>query len=286
MIARLAPSYLRISIRVATTVSTIMLLGISLGCGVGGVTLGGPDIEGLQSQIQSGMTLAEIEAILGNGRTPNSADFDAVCGDGEFQNMNPRAVNRPAWERAANDGLVKAWSNGATRMLVFFHKDPASGGQMFQKVIHYADGSVSLQSDSTFLMQGANQQQPEASNTNSAGAANVNQQTNVEQPINPSIAASYTVAAITSEYARNAPASDAKFRNQRVTITGEFESIVLGAVNLKAASGSGQVSAQLTDAAAQAIKNKSVGDKITISGTVILFVGPENQLLMRDCTIE
>lgn len=142
---------LKLIVRLMGGLAFVFALTIAMGCGVGGLTTG-PDVEAAYPNLQSGMTLAEVEALLGAGRTPTTADFDAICGDGEFQSMNPRAVQRPIWERAASDGTVLAWSNGSARLLIFFHQNPATGGKLFQKVLLYPDGSVSLQADSSFLM--------------------------------------------------------------------------------------------------------------------------------------
>ncbi len=92
--------------------------------------------------LKPGSSLAEVEAILGNGRPPTSGDFDAICGLEDQRFTNPFFKERATWEENNRRGLMLIWINGPTRLLITFSQDPNRGGRLLVKVLLQPDGSV------------------------------------------------------------------------------------------------------------------------------------------------
>lgn len=88
-------------------------------------------------RIQSGMTLGEVEAILGKGRPATEQDFlDAQ------NEMKDRAFTESMlpWVSKLRAGEVLAWTNGKSRLVVGFSRPPADGGTVVGVVAVIVDG--------------------------------------------------------------------------------------------------------------------------------------------------
>ncbi len=88
-------------------------------------------------RVQSGMTLGEVEMILGKGRAATDQDFlDAQT------EMKDRAFTESmaAWEAKVRAGEVLAWTNGKSRLMVAFGHKPEDGGKVVGVVAVIADG--------------------------------------------------------------------------------------------------------------------------------------------------
>ena len=65
--------------------------------------------------LKQGATLAEVEAILGQGRAPTAGDFDAICGTEVERFTNPFFGDRKLWEYHSGQGQILLWINGQVR---------------------------------------------------------------------------------------------------------------------------------------------------------------------------
>ena len=140
------------------TGGVILVVGVMLAIilTTGGGNSGGPGVPGLipgasnsrvtpenYAALAGGSSLAEVEAVLGEGRMPTSEDFDAVCGTGESgRYTNAFYKERSGWELFSRDGYIRVWQDGRVRILVFFDKPAQDGGRLIRKVLQDADGSV------------------------------------------------------------------------------------------------------------------------------------------------
>ncbi len=100
--------------------------------------------------LRSGATIAEVEAILGKGRQPNSDDFDAICGDKDQRFTNPYFNERSSWEENNRRGLLLVWVNVYARLVVTFSDNPNRGGRLLRKVMLMQDGSIISEASNPF----------------------------------------------------------------------------------------------------------------------------------------
>lgn len=109
------------------------------GLGLGGGDRANPNVtEANAYKMQSGMTLAEVVAVMGPGRAATEQDFvDAQVA------MNDRAFTESmaVWEPKLRAGEVQAWANGKSRFLVGFDRPPAQGGTVVGLVAVIVSGN-------------------------------------------------------------------------------------------------------------------------------------------------
>jgi hypothetical protein len=77
-------------------------------------------------RIQTGMTLAQVEAILGPGKEPRPHEFDKLLENEEEKHQDML----DAMENAYDDDLLYRWRNGDTGVWIIFTQPPKSGGKV------------------------------------------------------------------------------------------------------------------------------------------------------------
>jgi predicted Zn finger-like uncharacterized protein len=87
-------------------------------------------------RITGGMTLVQIEGILGSGRPVSPGELRDLLD----QSMMP-AFARSSFESAAAQGHVLLWKNGKTIVLIAFDGPPARGGKAM--TLNYSESSSS-----------------------------------------------------------------------------------------------------------------------------------------------
>ena len=75
------------------------------------------------NRVTSGMTLAQVEDVLGTGR--KAAEFDATLTVG---GLSDPAQHKIDWEMKAKAGHVQLWEKAPDRIVVAFSADPSGGG--------------------------------------------------------------------------------------------------------------------------------------------------------------
>ncbi len=102
--------------------------------------------------LKTGATISEVEAILGEGRPPNTGDFDAICGNEVQRFTNPYFNERPSWEENNRRGLMLIWVNVNARLLMTFSQLPNQGGRVLRKVMLMPDGSIISEASNNFAI--------------------------------------------------------------------------------------------------------------------------------------
>lgn len=94
--------------------------------------------------LKSGATISDVEAILGKGRQPTSADFDSIFGSKKDMLVSPK---RSGWEENSERGLALIWTNVNNRLLIAFHEHPDHGGRMLRKMYQSINSFMSQESN-------------------------------------------------------------------------------------------------------------------------------------------
>ncbi len=92
--------------------------------------------------VPMGASLAQVEATLGAGRPPATADFDAVFGKPGVWGDAALLIARPVYEENHRRGLVLVWANGRSRILITLNNTPEGGGRVVAKLFLSPDGSL------------------------------------------------------------------------------------------------------------------------------------------------
>ncbi len=97
--------------------------------------------------LKNGATISDVEAILGKGRQPNPADFDAIFGSKQEGFAILYSGVRSAWEEKNQRGLVLIWTNVNDRLLIAFHQHPDHGGRVLSKMFKSVSSYMSQESN-------------------------------------------------------------------------------------------------------------------------------------------
>jgi hypothetical protein len=89
-------------------------------------------------KVQRGMTLAEVEAVLGRGRPAKEQDFLDAQNEMQSREFTESMI---FWEPKLEAGLVRSWTNGRSRFLVGFTKPPEQGGTVDGVVLVVVNGN-------------------------------------------------------------------------------------------------------------------------------------------------
>ncbi len=81
-------------------------------------------------KLREGMTKAEIEAVLGSGRTATRADFVLLDSDATLTLRRIAEDHEKYWHPWADKGLVQVWRNGPHYILVAYNDPPDAGGKL------------------------------------------------------------------------------------------------------------------------------------------------------------
>lgn len=112
----------------------------------GGGKPGGGMVEGVNPnltqanamKVQSGMTLAEVEAVLGRGRPAKEQDFLDAQNEMKDRDFTESMI---FWVPKLNAGQVRTWTNGRSRFMVGFSKPPEQGGTVDGAVLVVVNGN-------------------------------------------------------------------------------------------------------------------------------------------------
>ena len=96
-------------------------------------------------RLQEGMTLAEVEAILGKGSPTNAVEVRQVYNNihGMVGGMGDRMADQKnfMYDRAAAAGALYRWRNGDNYIFIVFTAPPAAGGKLTYRYFQEKNGN-------------------------------------------------------------------------------------------------------------------------------------------------
>jgi hypothetical protein len=233
--------------------------------------------------LKFGSTLAEVEAILGNGHAPTNDDFDAICGTKVEAYTNPFFKERENWQWASQKGQVYVWSNGQTRIMAFFHQPAEKDGRLVRRLLKRPDGSISSDGGSST---GAN-----ASATSSSPPKDFpfkQRPKTPDAPPPPLEKTRFTVAEILAEFHRDPTAATGRFDKKQLSVSGVIDELMSGVITMNSRDGKGKVQARLDGVALGSLgpKKTKVGDQIIVTGKFLGYFARTDMLMLDNCSFE
>jgi len=224
--------------------------------------------------LKDGMTPAEVEAILGAGRTPTASEYDTIFGEKvpELARL-PSERDRVAWERNDGRGLVRIWANAPQYLMVTYTQPPDQGGRLIAKLFRRSNGEYGM-------MQGMGQ--PERPPPEVAKKPDPKPPTKPADPRTP--LPPVTADQLLAEYAADRAAADKKYRGKPVKVSGTIDSILVSAVTFRTTGP--KLQAHLNAGATAEIGKKKAGDAITVTGVVKAYFPMSGMVLLDNCSLE
>jgi predicted Zn finger-like uncharacterized protein len=96
------------------------------------------------ARLQEGMTLADVEAILGKGAPTSAAEIRQVYSNIQTMSGPMQADGRVGvmYDRASAQGALYRWKNGGTVIFVVFTAPPSTGGKLTYRYIQEKNGTA------------------------------------------------------------------------------------------------------------------------------------------------
>lgn len=216
-------------------------------------------------RIQAGMTLGDVEAILGKGRPATEQDFlDAQ------NEMKDRAFTESMfpWVSKLRAGEVLAWTNGKSRLMVGFSRPPAEAGTVVGVVAVIVDGLSAWSIHFLEVQQGGG---PAGFSAPNGGPGPPPAPLPPAEP--PPLELAF--ADLLAEFVNDPKGAGAKYRQKRVKLIGVVKEVgangplVLG--NPAADDAATRVRAAFAPDQRAALSGLAAGDLVTVVGRVALF---------------
>ncbi|MEO2088910.1 MAG: hypothetical protein ABGY75_05355 [Gemmataceae bacterium] len=217
-------------------------------------------------RIQSGMTLAQVEQILGKGRPATEQDFlDAQ------NEVKDRAFTESMfpWVSKLRAGEVLAWTNGKSRLMVGFSRPPADGGTVDGVVAVIVDG---LSAWSIHFLE---------TRTGGGHIGNAAPGTGPPPPPAPGLPPpeppplELAFADLLAEFVNDPKGAGAKYKQKRVKLIGVVKEVgangPLALGNPAADDGATRVRAAFAPDQWPTLNGLAPGDLVTVVGRVALF---------------
>lgn len=228
-------------------------------------------------RLQDGMTQEQVESILGPGRRPTKADFDAIYGEWipELARL-PHNQNRKVWEENNLAGHVQIWADAPRYILVTTFEVPNRGPRLVAKLFRQADGGIkSMQGTGVPYVPPRAEPKPEAKKPPPAPKPG--------EPM-PSV----TVEELLADYAKDRTAADAKYRNRKVKVSGTIDSVLVTMVTFRTTGP--RLQARLDGVAYGMIGKKKPGDALTVVGRVQAVFPPTARttllVMLENCSLD
>lgn len=236
-------------------------------------------------RLTDGMTPAEVEAILGAGRTPTASEYDTIFGEKipELARL-PTQQNRLVWERNDGQGLVRIWANAPQYIMVTFTQPPDQGGRLAASLYRQEDGAYKM-------MQGdgvpdAPPPEPPKKNPDpKPPSKNPDPKPPSKKPADPRTPLPpVTADQLLAEYAADPAAAGRKYRGKPVIVSGTIDSILVTDVTFRTTGP--KLMAKLNGVAFGMIGKKKPGDTITVRGVVSAYFPKSGMVQLGNCSLE
>jgi predicted Zn finger-like uncharacterized protein len=221
------------------------------------------------NSLRAGMTLAQVEGVLGKGKAAD--EFDLLRG------VNGTAADQQ-WKAEQQAGAVYSWGGLSDVILVAFTAPPTNGGTLLG-----VRGGFGVDTLEPIKLLGGGGGTPTIPTTPSTGPA----------PSNPVLAV--TADALAREFDANPKAAETKYKGRDLKVTGVVADIPKEAVSFTMAGASPPatkaaivVPVSVKFGAWGPIKRMKVGDTATVTGKIDSFAkGKTNawEIKLTDCTI-
>lgn len=221
--------------------------------------------------LQDGMTPAEVEGILGVGRTPTASEYDTIFGKKvpELGRL-PSQQNREVWEANDGRGLVRIWANAPQYLMVTYTQPPDQSGRLVAKLFRRSNGEYGM-------MQGMGQPQKPP--------PDVKKNPEPKKPADPRTPLPpVTADQLLAEYAADSAAASRKYRGKPVKVSGTIDSVLVSMVTFRTVGP--KLQAQLNGVATGQIGKKKPGDAIAVTGVVKAYFPQNGMVLLDNCSLE
>jgi hypothetical protein len=222
--------------------------------------------------LTDGMTPAEVEAILGSGRSPTTRDLDETFGESRPESRLSSQQMRESTEANIDRGLVRCWSNGPQRIFVTYTHPPDQEGRLLVKLIRRSEGSYGL-----MLGTGRPPKPPPSTSPNTA--PKTQPKFDPKSPT-PNVTADQLVA----EYATNRNAASNRYRGRPIRVTGKIDSVLVSMLTFQTTGA--KLKAQLGGVATGEISRYKPGDTITVVGVIKAYFPQTGMVLLDNCNLE
>lgn len=237
------------------TAGAVVVLGLAVVLLRGGLGPSNPNVkpENLH-KLQSGFTVAQIEAILGPGRPAVAADIYAVFGPENEHFPRENELRRP-WQMNIPRGFVRAWENGSYVALVVFNQSPEQGGRELGKAYRDENGIIHVEYASL----------PE----DQPGVINL------------------TVDELVAEFTADPNGTTTKYRAKRLLVSGVVQQPAAGTgLTIRAANGRGAVHAQLPPQHIPVFAPKRPGEVIRFYGSLKGYLPTNRIVVLGECILD